>query len=123
MGARAQPGLRRGNGLNGLDSELGMTLGWREQLDVDLRRPDRRATRSGEHQRNRDRQGERQKCRQENEEPPPRDEPLPGCAPQPAAQGQARRCSQIGVGGGRHDRTGRLRIGRRDEGGAAEVAA
>jgi hypothetical protein len=67
MGPRAQPRLGRGNGLDGLDPELGVTLGWRELLDVDLRRPDRRRARRGEHQRNRDRQGERQKCRQENE--------------------------------------------------------
>lgn len=67
MGPRAQPWLGRGNGLDGLDPELGVTLGWRELLDVDLRRPDRRRARRGEHQRNRNRQGERQKCRQENE--------------------------------------------------------
>ena len=77
MGPRAQPRLGRGHGLDGLDPELGVTLGRRELLDVDLSRPDRRGARGGEHQRNRDRHGKRQKCWQENEQAPPRQEPLP----------------------------------------------
>ena len=125
MGPRAQPRLGRGNGLDGLYPHLGMTLGRRELLDPDLRRSHRQAARLREHQRDRDRHGERQKCRQENEKSPPRDEPLPACAPQPAGQRQGRggrliadavgRCCQV--------RAGRFRIAEQHVWEAAEIAA
>jgi hypothetical protein len=125
MGPRAQPGLHRGNGLDGLYPHLGMTLGRRELLDMDLCRPHRRGARRGEHQRYRDRQGERQKYRQENEQSPSRQEPLPACARQPGGQGQSRRYRLNGVGGGRccQVHPGGFRIAGQYEGGAAEVAA